>query len=330
MVDSKSATPSPASKRGPRPVNLRLRRLLVMLPWLMERGSVSTQEMADHFGLSVKELVAELTLASLCGVSQDPLDLIDLWVDEDEVHVGVPKYFERPLRLTVPEAFTLVASATLALQIPGSDRNGALARAVEKVVAATGLQVEATVAVEIDAPALLETLTEAAAKSEVVTFAYWSVSIGDLQTRRAVPVETFREQDHWYLRAYDLGASAERTFRVDRMESLALTGDIQKVSLGQRGQWFATSEDARLVTLRIESTWLWMLERYPHISMGNDVNSGSTFQTVRILVSNEHWLQRLLLRLGSHAEVIEPQQWQDLGRNAARSVIARYRSSQLA
>ena len=101
MVDSKSATPSPASKRGPRPVNLRLRRLLVMLPWLMERGSVSTQEMADHFGLSVKELVAELTLASLCGVSQDPLDLIDLWVDEDEVHVGVPKYFERPLRLTV-------------------------------------------------------------------------------------------------------------------------------------------------------------------------------------------------------------------------------------
>lgn len=330
MVDGKSQSQSQALKRGPRPVNLRLRRLLVMLPWLMERGSVSTKEMADHFGLSVKELVAELTLASLCGVSQDPLDLIDLWVDEDEVHVGIPKYFERPLRLTLPEAFTLVASANLALQIPGSDRNGALARAIEKVVAATGLEVEATVAVEIDAPALLETLAQAAIKSEIVTFAYWSVAAGDLQTRRAVPVETFREQDHWYLRAYDIEVSAERTFRVDRMESLALTGGVQKVSLGSRGQWFATSEDARLVTLRIESTWLWMLERYPHISMGPDFNSGLPFQTVRILVSNEHWLQRLLLRLGAHATVIEPPQWQDLGRNAAVGVAARYRSSQLA
>jgi proteasome accessory factor C len=330
MVDAKSAMQSPASKRGPRPVNLRLRRLLVMLPWLMERGSVSTQEMADHFGLSVKELVAELTLASLCGVSQDPLDLIDLWVDEDEVHVGIPKYFERPLRLTMPEAFTLVASATLALQIPGSDRNGALARAIEKVVAATGLEVEATVAVEIDAPALLENLTQAAVKSEVVTFAYWSVSAGDLQTRRAVPVETFREQDHWYLRAYDIEASSERTFRVDRMESLALTGLVQKVTLGQRGQWFATSEDTRLVTLQIESNWLWMLERYPHISLEPDVDSDVAFQTVRILVSNELWLQRLLLRLGSHAKVIEPMQWRDLGPSAALAVVARYRSSQLA
>jgi predicted DNA-binding transcriptional regulator YafY len=35
------------SRRGPRPVNERLRRLLVMLPWSMERGSVSTEEMAD-------------------------------------------------------------------------------------------------------------------------------------------------------------------------------------------------------------------------------------------------------------------------------------------
>ena len=88
------------NRRGPRPVNVRLRRLLVMLPWLQERGTVPTQEMADHFGMSVDDLIADLTLASLCGVSQDPRDLIDLWVDEEAVHFGVPKYFNRPLRLT--------------------------------------------------------------------------------------------------------------------------------------------------------------------------------------------------------------------------------------
>ena len=55
------------TRRGPRPVNLRLRRILVMLPWLMDRGTVSTAGMAAHFGLTVDELIADLTLASLCG-----------------------------------------------------------------------------------------------------------------------------------------------------------------------------------------------------------------------------------------------------------------------
>ena len=335
MAESKPVKPSTKIKRGPRPVNLRLRRLLVMLPWLMERGSVSTQEMAEHFGLSVNELVAELTLASLCGVSQDPLDLIDLWVDENEIHVGVPKYFERPLRLTLPEAFTLVASASLARQIPGSDPNGALARAVQKIAEATGLEVDESVAVDIDVPALLEPLALAAVQSEVLTFEYWTVSSGEMRSRRAVPVETFREQNHWYMRAYDLDVLAERTFRVDRMESLVNTGMVERVEMANRGPWFATSEDSRPVILRIETAWLWMLERYPLVEvedpqpLKNPENSAS-WRTVRIVVSHEHWLQRLLLRLGPHAQVIEPTEWQSVGQTAAKLVLERYRRSQLA
>lgn len=334
MAESKSP------KRGPRPVNLRLRRLLVMLPWLMERGSVSTQEMADHFGLSVRELVAELTLASLCGVSQDPLDLIDLWVDENEVHVGVPKYFERPMRLTLPEAFTLVASASLARQIPGADPHGALARAVGKIATATGLDADDAVAVDIDVPPLLAELSQAAANSVVVEFEYWTVASGEMRTRRVVPVETFREQNHWYLRAHDLEAGAERTFRIDRMESLVSSSEVHPVQLSERGDWFASSEDARPVVLRIESAWLWMLERYPLIEISSTTatvgseslaeDSERSVVTVRLVVSNEHWLQRLLLRLGSHAEVLEPEQWRTIGVDAAELVVARYRTSQLA
>ena len=116
------------SRRAQRPVNERLRRLLVMLPWLQEQGTVSTREMADRFNLTVDELITDLTLASLCGVSQDPRDLIDLWVDENEVHFGIPKYFERPLRLTIPEAFSLIASAEAARQIAGASADDALSR----------------------------------------------------------------------------------------------------------------------------------------------------------------------------------------------------------
>lgn len=323
------ATPA---RRGPRPVNLRLRRLLVMLPWLAERGSVSTRDMADHFGLTVGELVADLTLASMCGVSQDPLDLIDLWVDEDEVHIGVPKYFERPVRLTIPEASTLVVSAALARQIPGSDPTGALSRAIEKIAAATGLDVDGSVAVDIAAPADLDLLTRAIESSEEISFGYWSVATGALQQRRAVPVETFREQDHWYVRAHDSDASAERTFRLDRMESVATTGVVREVALPTRQHWFSSSDDVREVVLRVDPAWMWMLERYPLVEVGEidstPVDVGpSPARRVRLVVSNEHWLSRLLLRLGAHAVVEEPKEWIDLGRRVAGRLLDRYEQS---
>lgn len=302
-----------------------------MLPWLAERGSVSTREMADHFGLSVRDLVADLTLASMCGASQDPLDLIDLWVDEDEVHIGVSKYFERPLRLTVPEASTLVVSATLARQLPGADANGALARAIDKIAAATGLEAERALAVDIDAPALLDPLARAIEKSEEIEFGYWAVTSGDLQRRRVVPVETFREQDHWYVRAFDVNASAERTFRLDRMESLVATGVVTTVSPTPREHWFSNSEDAREVVLRIDSSWLWMLERYPLVEIETDPGrEGDSWRSVRMVVSSERWLARLLLRLGSHAELVEPEAWRSLARDSAVAVLTKYGEAQLA
>ncbi|MGA0877696.1 MAG: helix-turn-helix transcriptional regulator [Ilumatobacteraceae bacterium] len=321
----------PTSRRGPRPVNLRLRRLLVMLPWLAERGSVSTRDMADHFGLTVRELVSDLTLASMCGASQDPLDLIDLWVDEDEVHIGVSKYFERPLRLTVPEASTLVVSAALARQLPGSDTNDALARAVDKIAAVTGLEADRAVAVDIDAPSMLEPLARAIERSEEIEFGYWAVSSGELQQRRAVPVETFREQDHWYVRTFDVDIAAERTFRLDRMESPMPTGVVRSVGRTPRGPWFSDSEDAREVTLRIDPAWLWMLERYPLVQVEDDPGSADlSWRLVRMVVSNERWLGRLLLRLGSHAELVEPVAWRNLAQQSAGAVLRKYRQAQLA
>ena len=56
------------TRRGPRGAEDRLRRLLVMLPWLMERGEVSVAETAERFGLTEAEVVRDLELASMCGL----------------------------------------------------------------------------------------------------------------------------------------------------------------------------------------------------------------------------------------------------------------------
>ena len=165
-------------------------------------------------------------------------------------------------------------------------------------------------------------------------FVYWAVAAGEWQHRRVVPVETFREQDHWYLRALDEATSSERTFRVDRMERIAPTGKVRTVDLPPRTHWFSTSDDAREVVLKVDAPWLWMLERYPYVEIERGSSTAGTtiestnvdVRTVRLVVSNERWLRRLLLRLGPHVEVIEPRQWSELGREAAASVLGRYDS----
>lgn len=308
------------SRKGPRPVSERLRRLLVMLPWLMERGTVSTAEMAAHFGTTVDDLIADLTLASLCGVSQDPRDLIDLWVDEDQVHFGLPKYFERPLRLTPPEAFSLVVSTKAALALPGADPGGALARAVAKIGAVIGSDRTDVVDVELVVPDEVEPLRRAVSDSRVVDFEYWSPATGRTSSRSAVPLEVFAEGPHWYLRAFDRAAGAERTFRVDRIETLVTTEVVEPHPIGPRRPWFADAEDATNVTLRVEAGWTWVLENYPLVSTA-PVDGGVR---VSLVVMSDRWLDRVLLRLGTHAIVEQPAQHTARAAATAAQVLARY------
>lgn len=313
------------TRRGPRPVNLRLRRLLVMLPWLQERGTVPTAEMAEHFGMTVPDLMADLTLASLCGVSQDPRDLIDLWVDEEAVHFGIPKYFNRPLRLTAPEAFSLVASAAAARNLAGSDLGGALNRAVDKVARAMGIDDVDQLVVELETPDAVADFARAAEAGREVTIIHWSVTSGDSTERRIVPVEVFTESDHWYVRAFDLGVEAERIFRLDRIES-HLVGDIRHdVDLGPRRPWFSDATETTTVTIEMDPAWVWVLEQYPGVTIDETATpKRKRWVTVTMPVSNERWLQRVLLRLGDNARVVAPSHWTGLAADTARLVRSRY------
>lgn len=310
------------SRATPRPVNVRLRRLLVMLPWLRERGTVSTHEMAAHFGVTVDELVADLTLASLCGVSQDPRDLIDLFVDGDEVHFGLPKYFDRPLRLTVPEAFSLVVSVKAAASLPGAGDDGALSTAIDKIARTIGADRLDAVDVELDVPDAVADLRTAAERCAVLDIDYWSPTTGASAPRTIVVVEVFAEGPHWYVRAVDLERDAERTYRLDRIVSWSDTGRVERREPTPRRAWFEGAEDVREVTLVIDAGWLWVLEQYPLIE-STPVDDARV--RVRLLVTSDRWLERLLVRLGTHGRVEAPDALRTLGPVAAAKVLARYR-----
>ena len=127
-----------AARRGPRSVTDRLRRLLVMLPWLMERGHASVEEMSARFEVDAGELIRDLELAAMCGLPPFVDEMIDVFIDDGVVHAGVPRVFTKPLRLTAPEGFALLIAGRAAMQLPGADPGGPLARALAKLAAVLG------------------------------------------------------------------------------------------------------------------------------------------------------------------------------------------------
>ncbi len=158
-----------ASVSSPRNAEERLQRLLVMLPWLMEVGEVPLADVARRFDMTEADVQKNLELVAMCGLPPFVDEMIDVFVDEGIVYVGVPRLFTRPLRLTAPEGFALLASARAAMELPGAD---AMARSVvglaklAAVLDDVGLDtgdVTAGVAVDLDRPEITDDLAEYAA-----------------------------------------------------------------------------------------------------------------------------------------------------------------------
>ena len=313
----------------------RLRRLLVMLPWLMERGEVPLDEVAERFGMSTDEVVAELELVAMCGLPPFVDELVDVWVDEGSVFVGVPRLFTRPLRLNAREAFDLLAAARAAMELPGADPGGALARGLRKLAAAVGaptggaggdVDVDVDVEVELAPPPELAELAAAVEAREVLQVRYWSAARDEPTTRALTPYRLSVDRGNWYLTAPDDRSGEVRTFRVDRIESIERTGATGPAPTGdlpEPGRWFDDG-DVRRATLRLAPRARWVVERYP---VDEVVEEADGWSRVRLAVTSDRWLARLLLRLGPDAEVLDPPEASGIVRDAATRILARYRRS---
>lgn len=313
---------------GRRTAEERLSRLLVMLPWLMEQGEVPVADVARRYAMSEADVAHDLELAAMCGLPPFVDEMIDVFIDDDTVFVGIPRLFTRPLRLSAPEGFALVAAGRAAMQLPGADPRGPLGRGLEKLAAALGDD-----AVVVDLPlspalaATIDTLRDAISSAERLRVEYWTPSRDEVSARTITPRRVFNDRGEWYVVADDGRSGERRTFRVDRIESLQHTAEHDEVGaapapVGDRG-WFADA-GLRRVTLRLAPAARWVVERYP-VDAVVERRRGTVDATFP--VASERWLERLLVRLGPDAEVRKPAEWRGLGSQVAQRVLARYAES---
>jgi proteasome accessory factor C len=329
--------------RGPRSAEARLKQLLVMLPWLMEVGEVPLAEVAERFGVSEAHVTKDLELVAMCGLPPYVDEMIDVFVDDGMVFVGVPRLFTRPLRLTAPEGFALLAAGRAAMELPGADPSGPLARGLDKLADAlgeAGLDADARVrsnaddrlgvAVDLDRPPLTDEVTDAAATGGELEIRYFSPSRGEAASRTIVPRHVFAESGRWYVLADDKRSGERRTFRVDRMESAIPTGVSHPVDPDvDAPPAFFIDADLPRARLRLAPQAQWIAEQYPVDSVepvrGRAARRSPDSVEVVLPVASDWWLDRLLVRLGPHVEVVEPAGAGDGAAHLAERILANYR-----
>lgn len=309
----------------------RLKRLLAVIPWIAAHQGATLDEIADRFGISVKELERDLELVPYCGLPPyTPDRLIDLSIIGGEVSVRFAEYFNRPLRLTSAEAISVLTAGRALLAVPGSDPDGPLARAVGKLALSMGS--EGGITVDVGRAAFLEPLREAAAHHERMEVDYYSFGRDAMTTRRIDVTSVFFVFGRWYVEGYCHLAEALRTFRLDRMRDVRPMGEYfdpglsrgLENGLGESAfdEPFQTRPEHSRVTIVIPEDDRWVIDTYP-VEVTEPMPDGRW--KVTLAVSEQAWLERLLLRLGPQAELIEPASLAEMRSHAAERILARYR-----
>jgi proteasome accessory factor C len=337
----------------------RLKRLLAILAWLAQVGEAPIDETAERFDLSPDALVTELEMAACCGVPPyTPDQLMEIVVTDTTVSVQVGTSLARPRRLSPSEGFALATSARALLAIPGSDESGALSSALAKLDRALGGEETEDIGVELDSPALLPLVRAAVADRRPLRISYYSASSDRVTEREIAPLRLFASEGHWYVDAWCQRAGDLRRFRIDRInraerldtafppEAVLEAGpepghdapdsgephpeadagadtDADPGPSSVRMDAYVPSPDSLRVRLSLDPETAWLVESLPATGPAEAVDDRVE---IELFVGGEAWLERLLLRLGPDARVLEPADYRSLASEAALRVLRRYQS----
>ena len=306
----------------------RLKRLLSLLPWVAAQQGPTVEEVCARFALSTEDLLSDVALVSMVGIPPySPGDLFDIVVEGGRVWVHLQPSFDRALRLTPEEALGLVAAGASLLAVPGADPEGPLARGIAKVAATLGVKADDTIDVDLGyaSATVLSALQEASAGRRRVRIDYYAHGRDEHTTRDIDPYRVYADHGQWYVVAFDHLRDEERLFRVDRVLSVEPLDDRFDApdEVRSLGLFEARADDPRVV-LELDAEAGWVVEVYPVEKV--ETAPGGTLR-VTLAISARPWLERLLLRLGSRARIVDVSGDAELTRcakKAAKRVLARY------
>ena len=315
-------------------------RLLTLVPYLHSHGHVRLEDAARALGIPAEQVLADLKVLLMCGLPGGyPDDLIDVDLDALEgpeadgvIRISNADYLTRPLRLNPTEATAIIVALRALRGGASEETREVVDRALAKLEAAAA---EGSAAPQIDpgeeSPERLDQarleadLQDAVARQRQVRLTYFVPSRDEQSERTVDPRGIVTAHGFRYLDAWCHSAEAPRLFRLDRIRAARVlrrrieTAPEPPRDLGDG--LFTRAGDTTLVTLALDREARWIVEYYPVEAVRT--KRGGRLE-VDLLIADERWLQRLLLRLAPHARVLSPPDLQIRFREGARTTLSLY------
>jgi predicted DNA-binding transcriptional regulator YafY len=322
--------PKPPRRQPKEAAPARAARLVSMVSYLRDRGSVPLTELAAKFGVSPAEARRDLYLLwTDVGRSRAGGDLLDFsWSggesgdgsgDESEVALMDSQGLDRPIRLAPTEAIALIAALRSLEEAAGLAEASAAASARMKLEGALGPANVLDFKLPQTGP-VLQTVRRAIAQGRRLTFDYVNQA-GGQSHRRVDPLEVFSAGDHWLAAAWDLGAEAERHFRLDRVVAPTVAR-AKAESHPYRPRRTGWSDRAELVVDAVFApAERWRAEELETLAPPVALDGGSL--QVRLGVVNPEWITAMALGGGGAIEVLGPEAVRERIAEAARAAVER-------
>lgn len=321
-----------------RDVGQKLRRLLFVVPYVAKHPEgVAVEALAKKLGVDRDEMLADLDLLTQVGPPDgDPGEYLLVSVEDGRVFVDLAHRLTRPLRLTPAEGCSLLLGVRALRQSGVAPYDEAMESAERKLLAAMGRDAPeaetlatGTVVAEPDRVVgnHLRRLVTAARRHVTVDIEYVSASRHEAQRRGVDPYGIVHHAGEWYAVGHCHLRGDVRTFRIDRIASLAETLERFKppadfdLAAYRRERLYVPSADAvtvrvhldPLAVTRVGATW-----PVGEVTIHDD-------RSAEILIDCEgfEWVTGWVLGLGRHAWIVGPAE----ARAAMRDRLARVQSA---
>lgn len=287
---------------SPRTVS-RLSRILALIPYVLSKDGVEVREILDRFDYDEEQLTRDLNTVFVCGLpGYGPGELMEAYIDGDEVIIDAADYFARAPKLTSTEALSLLAAG---MAIVGSGQGSPeLESAVTKLARVVMPDAGSAISVDVSGePETLARLKGAAADQRVVRITYRSLSRETETVRDIEPWAVFTTLGNWYVQGHCRLVDGERVFRVDRIRRSEVLDEafVRPSGLPEPGVTYSPSDDDVVARIALSPEAAWVLDYYPV-----EVVKEETGVTEILFSSPDAEVPaRLLLRLGAGARLLE-------------------------
>lgn len=281
----------------------RLSRILALIPYVLDQQAVDVSEIMERFGYTEEQLTRDLNTIFVCGLpGYGPGDLMEAYIDEDEVIIDAADFFSKAPRLTPIEALGLLASGMTV--IGSGEGSPALEAAVRKLSKVVMPDADTSLAVDVlDQSRHVGSLRDAAAANQIVHIVYRSVGKEETTERDIEPWSVFVTMGRWYVYGHCRLVDGPRTFRVDRIKELKVLADVfeRPDEIPTPGVGYSPSKDDVTCVIDLAPEALWVLEYYP-VDVVRESAKGTR---IRFHSPDAEVPARLLLRLGAHGRLVD-------------------------